>query len=192
MTSTQIEYSDYYYRKRLQALQAVDELVGGLIAKLEQHPEVLENTYFIYTSDNGYHMGQHRLPPGKTCNIEEDINVPFIVRGPGVVANKEVSFPTSHTDIVPTIFKIAGIPLHEDFDGIPIAITPHAQRSQKVKTEHVNIEFWGQVYVEGNVFGDIGRFSDPLSATYIPCVLTCCSFRKYNVAEYIQDCESRG
>ncbi|KID82851.1 arylsulfatase precursor [Metarhizium guizhouense ARSEF 977] len=161
LTSTQIQYSDNFYRARLQTLQAVDELVGGIIDVLEKVPEVLANTYIIYTSDNGYHIGQHRLPPGKTCNIEEDINVPFIIRGPGIAAGKEVSFPTSHTDIVPTLFKLAGIPLHEDFDGVPIAVTPEDQRRQVRKNEHVNIEYWGRGYLEGEVFGNLrGAFSN--------------------------------
>lgn len=156
MTSKQIKYSDNFYRARLQALQSVDELVGGLIAVLEKNPAVLANTYIIYTSDNGYHIGQHRLPPGKTCNIEEDVNVPFIVRGPGVAADKEVSVPTSHTDIVPTLFQLAGIRLHEDFDGVPIALTSKAQRSGTLKHEHVNIEFWGLGLAEGSVFSNLG------------------------------------
>ncbi|OAQ60601.1 arylsulfatase [Pochonia chlamydosporia 170] len=151
-TPEQLQYSDHFYRARLQALQSVDELVGGLIARLEESPEVLANTYIIYTSDNGYHIGQHRMPPGKTCNIEEDVNVPFIVRGPGVAPGREVTFPTSHTDIVPTVFKLAGIPLHEDFDGVPIAVTSAAQETQTRKSEHVNIEFWGNGIVEGEAF----------------------------------------
>ncbi|TWU74251.1 hypothetical protein ED733_004433 [Metarhizium rileyi] len=157
LTSEQIEYSDEFYRARLQTLQAVDELVGGIIEALEKEPEVLANTYIMYTSDNGFHIGQHRMPPGKTCNIEEDINVPFIVRGPGVEAGKEVSFPTSHTDIVPTLFQLAGIPLNEDFDGVPIAVRAQEQSNEARKNEHVNIEYWGPGYVEGDAFQDMRK-----------------------------------
>jgi hypothetical protein len=156
LTEEQIAYSDEFYRGRLRALQSVDDLVGGIISALEKNPKVLANTYIIYTSDNGYHIGQHRMPPGKTCNIEEDINVPFIVRGPGISAGKEVSFPTSHTDIVPTLFQLAGIPLHEDFDGVPIAVTSHARRTQRQKNEHVNIEYWGSGVIEGDAFNNLG------------------------------------
>ncbi|KZZ95495.1 arylsulfatase precursor [Moelleriella libera RCEF 2490] len=123
LSDSQITYGDAFYRARLQALQSVDELVARVVAELERHPDVLANTYIIYTSDNGYHIGQHRLPPGKTCNIDEDVNVPLVVRGPGVPAGREVAFPTSHTDIVPTLFVLAGLPLHEDFDGAPFPVT---------------------------------------------------------------------
>ena len=44
----------------------------------------LDETYVIYTSDNGFHMGEHRLIAGKDTPYEEDIRVPMIMRGPGV------------------------------------------------------------------------------------------------------------
>lgn len=115
---------------------------------------MLANTYIFYTADNGYHLGHHRMPPGKSCNIEEDINVPMIVRGPGIAKGASVSFPTTHTDLAPTFFNIAGIPLRSDFDGAPIPLTAAAQAAQKKRSEHVNVEYWGGVYVEGTVFGD--------------------------------------
>lgn len=132
--------------------------MDGIVTKLEQYPKILANTYIIYTSDNGYHIGQHRLPPGKTCNIEEDINVPFLVRGPGIAAGKEVSFPTSHTDIVPTLFQLAGIPLKDDFDGVPMAFTVAAQQATTVKNEHVNIEFWGKGILEGTIYSSLSKY----------------------------------
>ncbi|KHO00417.1 arylsulfatase precursor [Metarhizium album ARSEF 1941] len=155
LNSTQIEYIDEFYRSRLRALQAVDDMVGSIVDALQKQPEVLANTYIIYTSDNGYHLGHHRLPPGKTCNIEEDINVPFIVRGPGVTHGAQVTFPTSHVDIAPTLFKLAGIPLREDFDGVPIPVRSQDRLHQVRDNEHVNIEYWGSPYVEGELFDNL-------------------------------------
>ena len=68
---------------------------------------ILDNTYIIYSTDNGYHISQHRLNPGKECGFEEDINIPLIVRGPGVPVG-EANVVTAHTDLAPTILKIAG------------------------------------------------------------------------------------
>lgn len=127
---------------------------------LEDQPEVLENTYLIYTSDNGYHLGQHRLPPGKSCNIEEDINVPFIARGPGIPKGKTVTFPTSHTDVAPTFLQLAGIPLREDFDGVPIPMTDDAQDPSILRSEHVNVEFWKRGFLEGEGFDPIRKYFD--------------------------------
>ena len=42
------------------------------------------NTYIVFSSDNGYHMGQHRLLPGKETAFDTDIRVPLIIAGPGV------------------------------------------------------------------------------------------------------------
>jgi arylsulfatase A-like enzyme len=89
----------------------VDELIDSIVARLEATPEVLENTYLIYTTDNGFHISQHRLPPGKSCGIEEDVNIPFFIRGPGIAKGAVQTIPSSHTDIVPTLFHLAGIPL---------------------------------------------------------------------------------
>ncbi|KAJ6442199.1 arylsulfatase [Purpureocillium lavendulum] len=161
LTDGQVQYNDNFHRRRLQALQAVDELVDDIVTKLEAHPDVLANTYLFYTSDNGFHISNHRLPPGKTCSREEDINIPFLARGPGIAAGKVASFPTSHTDLVPTFFELAGIPLHDDFDGVPIPLTQKSQRDKKAKHEHVNVEFWGSGLAEGTAFSNlVGRFGN--------------------------------
>ena len=148
---SEIEYNDDWYRKRLQSLQAVDDLIDGIFKRLEASPEVMKNTYLIYTTDNGFHIGQHRLPPGKSCGIEEDINIPFFIRGPDVPENTTQIIPSSHTDIAPTLFVLGGIPLRDDFDGKPIPVTRDLLAKSE-KSEHINIEFWGDYYVEGNVF----------------------------------------
>lgn len=159
LNQTEIEYNDDWYRKRLQSLQSVDELIDSIIERLSANPAVLNNTYLIYTTDNGYHIGQHRLPPGKSCNIEEDVNIPFFIRGPGVPKGAVQTIPSSHTDIVPTLFSLAGIPLREDFDGEPIPVTEELL-AKNDKSEHVNIEFWGEYLVEGNTFFGENYFPD--------------------------------
>jgi len=151
LNASEIEYNDAWYRARLQTLQSVDDLIDSIFNRLDQNPEVLENTYLIYTTDNGFHISQHRLPPGKSCGIEEDINIPFFIRGPGIAKGAVQNIPSSHTDIVPTLFHLAGIPPREDFDGEPIPVKGEMQ-GRGGKSEHVNIEFWGNYLVEGNTF----------------------------------------
>jgi arylsulfatase A-like enzyme len=160
---TVLDYIDYFYRQRLRSLQALDELVDGLFARLEAHG-LLENTYVVYSADNGFHIGQHRLQPGKTCGYEEDINVPLIVRGPGVAKNETVDgVVTSHTDLAPTFLTLLGLPLRDGFDGVPIPVTT-AQReaSEGAVGEHLNVEFWGNPYIEGNY----GLDADTVVNTY--------------------------
>ncbi|KAK6207218.1 hypothetical protein LQW54_007419 [Pestalotiopsis sp. IQ-011] len=150
LNATEVSYVDLFYRRRIQSLQAVDELVEGVVNRLEALG-LLDNTYVIYTSDNGFHIGQHRLPPGKTTCVEEDINVPFVVRGPGVARGAAYDGPTTHTDIVPTLFTLAGIDLHDDFDGEPIPVTTELQAQNATKSEYVNVEYWGEGIMEGTI-----------------------------------------
>ena len=66
LNETVLEYNDHYQRQRLRSLQAVDEMLDGLVNQLEE-AGVLDNTYIFYTTDNGYHISQHRMGPGKEC-----------------------------------------------------------------------------------------------------------------------------
>jgi membrane-anchored protein YejM (alkaline phosphatase superfamily) len=59
-----ITYLEEVYRNRLRALRAVDELLGRVVRQLEQLG-VMDSTYVIFTSDNGYHMGTHRRASGE-------------------------------------------------------------------------------------------------------------------------------
>ncbi|KAL5341218.1 arylsulfatase [Aspergillus crustosus] len=148
--ATNVAWNDHFYRQRLRALQAVDELVDGLLTRLEHH-NLLENTYIVYSSDNGFHIGQHRLQPGKSCGYEEDINIPLIIRGPGVAANQTTNIVTSHTDLAPTFFDLLSIPLREDFDGRAFPVTENGLRitADEGKREHVTVEYWGFAGGEG-------------------------------------------
>ncbi|PYI07393.1 arylsulfatase [Aspergillus sclerotiicarbonarius CBS 121057] len=149
---TVIDYQDHLYRQRLRALQAVDEMVDALIARLERSGQI-DNTYIIYSADNGYHIGHHRLPPGKTTGYEEDIRVPFYIRGPGIPEGRSVDHVTTHIDIAPTLFELAGVPLREDFDGTPMPVS--TKKSESILHEHVTVEFWGHSVLEGE-YGSIG------------------------------------
>lgn len=136
----EIERNDEIQILRLQALQSVDDMVGDVVDRLDK-AGVLDNTYVIYTSDNGYHISQHRMKPGKMCGYETDINVPFIVRGPGVPAGETRQDPSSHTDIAPTIMKLAGNKIDDKkFDG---SAMDFKEVPKSGATEHVAVEFWG-------------------------------------------------
>lgn len=155
LNDTVIEYNDEYQRCRLRALQSVDEMVGEVVRRLEAAGE-LDNTYIFYTTDNGYHISQHRMHPGKSCGFETDINVPMIVRGPGMARDVRSLAVTSHTDIAPTIMFLAGgeAALREQFDGSPMPLT---DKQGSTRNEHVGIEYWGHAGPEGK-FGFHGEW----------------------------------
>lgn len=104
------------YRARLRSLQTVDRAIGSMVAYLEQSGE-MDNTYIFYTTDNGYHMGQHRLPAGKMTPYTEDVRFPLIVRGPGVPEGRMREELVQNTDFAPTVAKLAGAPAPEFVDG---------------------------------------------------------------------------
>ena len=108
----------------------------------------------------GYHISQHRLPPGKECPFETDIHIPLIVRGPGVPAGHTAGVVSSHTDLTPTMLKLAGSTGSERvaLDGFPIPLDKNSLASPE-SGEHVNVEFWGHAIPEGK-YGKIGN--DPL------------------------------
>ncbi|HYH61560.1 MAG TPA: sulfatase, partial [Solirubrobacterales bacterium] len=73
---------DLTYRSQLESLLAVDDLVANLVGTLRRTGE-LKNTLFVFTSDNGFLHGQHRIDSGKAKMYEESILVPLMVMGPG-------------------------------------------------------------------------------------------------------------
>ena len=146
---TNVDYNDEWYRNRLRSLQAVDEMVEGTVRRLESNG-ILDNTYLIFSTDNGYHVGQHRLQPGKQCAYKEDVNIPFIVRGPGVPVNHATDLVTSHTDLAATFLELAAAPARSDLDGDAIPLTATAMAAALgQRQEHVNVEMWGIIMSEG-------------------------------------------
>lgn len=138
-----VDSNDEFYRARIRVVAGLDDMVGNLVNALSNYG-ILDNTYVVYTTDNGYHIGQHRLQPGKQCGYENDINIPFVMRGPGVPANVSTEIVTSHTDVAPTIFNMAGIPLRSDFDGQPMPMTQSQISAVTGSPEHLNVEYWGK------------------------------------------------
>jgi N-acetylglucosamine-6-sulfatase len=116
LTQTEIDGIDADYRNRLRALQAVDEAIAGMVAALSSTGR-LANTYIFFMSDNGYHMGEHRLLPGKYTPYETDIHVPLIVRGPGVPAGVVRNQFTGNLDLAETFADLAGVPPLSFADG---------------------------------------------------------------------------
>jgi N-acetylglucosamine-6-sulfatase len=103
----QVSTIDQAFRKRAQSVRAIDELIGSLQDALSARGQ-LANTYIFFTSDNGLHMGEHRLAPGKQTAFETDIHVPLIVTGPGVQEGMKLAELTSTIDLYPTFAHIGG------------------------------------------------------------------------------------
>jgi N-acetylglucosamine-6-sulfatase len=117
LTSTNIHRRiDKPYGNRLRSMLAVDDLVGRLVDSL-RYSRKLSNTYIVFTSDNGWSMGEHRRAKGKWSAYEEDIRVPLIVRGPSVPKGEVRTHMVLNNDFAPTFAKLGGVPTPSFVDG---------------------------------------------------------------------------
>src|SRR5215204_3084047 len=114
---------DNRHEKRVETLQGVDDLVEGVVNSLN-NAGVMNNTYVFFTSDNGWHHGEHRIPNGKWRPYEEDIHMPLLVRGPDPAAGSapEVQQGSTYrlavnTDYLPTFTNLAGVQTPPYVDG---------------------------------------------------------------------------
>ena len=118
LDDTQTAEMDEFYRNRLRALQAVDEMLEN-ITNLVVSEGIADKTYLFYMGDNGQHFGDFRLPPGKRQAYDTDIRVPFLVRGPGIKGGVNVTEVVMSIDLFPTWIQLAGaeLPTHYVPDG---------------------------------------------------------------------------
>jgi arylsulfatase A-like enzyme len=125
------------YRAQLESLGAVDDMVGELIDALRDKGE-LKNTIFVFTSDNGFFNGEHRIRNGKVRLYEPSIRVPLIIRGPDVPKGKRRSQPVANVDLAPTILALARAKARRKLDGrslVPLMREKLGQRGRAVLLE---------------------------------------------------------
>jgi N-acetylglucosamine-6-sulfatase len=123
LTQARINAIRENYQQRLESLLAVDEAVGEIVKALEATGE-LNRTYIIFTSDNGFFHGEHRVPSGKVLLYEPSIRVPLIIRGPGIPRGGHRPQMTANIDLAPTIVAAAHAAPERVMDGrslLPIA-----------------------------------------------------------------------
>lgn len=134
------------YVSQLESLGAVDDLVAGLVRELRRAGE-LENTIVVFTSDNGFVRGQHRITSGKSLIYGESIRVPLIMAGPGIPAGKVHRDPVANVDLTPTFLAAAGIKTRAKQDGVPLQPILAGRRTRPP----VLLEIYGRK--DGDVFG---------------------------------------
>lgn len=108
-----------YLKKYLRTVRGVDDNIGRLVEYLEETGE-LDNTVILYTSDQGFMLGEHDYID-KRWMYEPSLQVPFIVRYPGVVKPGSVNNDlVNNTDFAPTLLEIAGIDVPDTVQGASV------------------------------------------------------------------------
>jgi N-acetylglucosamine-6-sulfatase len=105
-----------YYQKALASLRAIDDGVKTVLDTLGGEHR-LRNTYVIFTSDNGFFYGEHRLTGGKFLAYEPATHLPFLMRGPGITPGTSTGELAANPDIAPTILELAGVTPDKSVDG---------------------------------------------------------------------------
>ncbi|MGN6129497.1 MAG: sulfatase family protein [Nocardioidaceae bacterium] len=115
-------------RQRAEALSVLDDEVAHLMAVLRRTGE-LKHTYVVFTSDNGYFLGEHRMRQGKILPYEPSLRVPLLIRGPGIPAGQVRTDPFLMTDFAPTFLQAAGAPIPAMVDGVGmLGVAQHGDR----------------------------------------------------------------
>lgn len=111
-----IDAIEQAFRNRVRSDHGIDDMIAAVRAELIRLG-IDKNTYVFFSSDNGYHMGEWSLRPGKMTPFDTDIRVPLIVVGPGVPAARVVSDVVENIDLCPTFTAIAGTSAPTQPDG---------------------------------------------------------------------------
>jgi arylsulfatase A-like enzyme len=143
------------YRCRIESLLSVDEGVGRILDALQASGE-LDNTVIVFTSDNGFFHGEHRVQNGKNRLYEEALRVPLVVRGPGVPAGVTVDDLSINADLASTVAEAAGATPGLPQDGR--SLLPFAEHPDRFHGRELLIE-------KGDV-GDEPDDETPQSGTF--------------------------
>jgi N-acetylglucosamine-6-sulfatase len=137
LTREQIKVIDTERRRAHEQLLSVDESVGELVQVLQSHG-VLDETYIVFTSDNGFFRGEHRIASGKYLPYDPASRVPLLIRGPGIPAGGTSEELVWNGDLTQTILQIASGAEDPALDGrslLPYAENPAARSTRPVLLE---------------------------------------------------------
>ncbi len=107
------------WRKRQQSLLSVDQGVRRIVRALE-HAHALDDTLLVFTSDNGYLIGEHRIRESKVLPYEPSIRVPLLMRGPGLPRGATRTQLVWNGDLAPTILQATGATAATPVDGMSV------------------------------------------------------------------------
>jgi arylsulfatase A-like enzyme len=137
LTPEAFDSAEIAYRRSLEALLAVDEGVAAVVDALRRGG-ALDRTIIIFTSDNGYLRGEHRIALGKEHVYEPSVRVPLLMRGPGIPRGVRLRQPVANIDLAPTIAAAAGATPRRHMDGrslLPLFADPTLEWGRDILLE---------------------------------------------------------
>ena len=111
---------DHRYQRRARDVLSIDRLVGAVEQALAESGAA-RDTIVVFSSDNGYHLGEYRLPAGKMTAFDTDVRVPLVVTGPHVRAGVRNADAVQNIDLAPTFEELAGLEPSPRMDGVSFA-----------------------------------------------------------------------
>ena len=162
MTPAAADFSDLIHRRRAATLRSVDDLVAKLHGVVSAAGQ-LDQTWWFYSSDNGFHLGQFAFVSDKRLPYEADVRVPLLIAGPTAGAfEKKFGLPAGiwspaskvalNIDIAPTLLALAGLPANVNMDGQSLLVVQRQSagqrrwRQQREEAEEGGsflVEYWG-------------------------------------------------
>lgn len=137
LSKERIKVIDNERRRQEEQLASVDDAVGRLIQTLKDKG-ILDDTYIIFSSDNGFFRGEHRIASGKYLPYDPASRVPLLIRGPGIPAGGVSNELVWNGDIPQTILQIASGSQDDSLDGR--SLLPYAQNPALRSTRPVLLE----------------------------------------------------
>jgi N-acetylglucosamine-6-sulfatase len=157
LTKSQKKKMDGQFRSRVQTMQSISDMITDVRGQLRASG-VADNTYIVFSSDNGYHMGEHALISGKMTAFDTDIHVPLVVVGPDVPANSKVPGLASNIDLRSTFADLAGTSVPKRVDGRSLA---PLWRGASTDRKFVLVEHDGPAIDKNDPDGGIFRSPNP-------------------------------
>jgi N-acetylglucosamine-6-sulfatase len=132
--------SDETIRRRAEMLLAVDESVGRIVEALEAEG-ILDDTFVLFTSDNGFFYGEHGLSLERRMPYEESIRTPLIIRYPRIAQpGAQIEALVASVDIAPSVLEVAGAPIGTHIQGQ--SFIPSLMGSTRGARASVFVEFF--------------------------------------------------
>ena len=147
LTPAQVAQEDEIYRKQAEMLLAIDEMVGRLVDTLAAAGE-LQNTYIVFTSDQGFHSGEHRLMKMKLTPYAASSQIPLIVRGPGIPEGQTKDELVLNTDLAPTLADLVGAKVPAFVDGRSLKPLWDGSKNTAPWRQTALTEFWPRRSIE--------------------------------------------